>query len=276
LACAVSEASSRLAAGVGDRENHLVFHENHANPRRLIALTFAVVITACGSVGGGGSEEVVVSAAASLAGAFGEIESAFEELYPELDIVLNVGGSATLREQILGGAPSDVFASANMANMDLVIGGGFVTGQARPFASNSLVIAVPNGNPGQITGLGDFENEDLLIGLCSPEVPCGELATLLFAVSALTPLPDTVEPNVRSLLVKIEAAELDGGLVYVTDVSTSTAVEHVEMDMESPCTTYEIAALKSGRNEAAGALFVEFVLSEAGQGILATYGFGSP
>ena len=92
--------------------------------------------------------ELLVSAAASLTDAFAGIEAAFESVNPGVDVVLNLGSSSALREQILEGAPADVFASANTSNMDQVVDAGEASGDPEIFARNLLQIAVPAGNPG--------------------------------------------------------------------------------------------------------------------------------
>jgi molybdate transport system substrate-binding protein len=222
--------------------------------------------------------EVLVSAAASLTDAFAEIETAFEDANPDVDVVLNLGASSALREQILEGAPADVFASANTSNMDQVTEAGEVEGGAEIFVTNFLQIAVPAGNEAGVTGLEDFANEELLIGLCAEDVPCGEFGREALASAGVTPSIDTNEPDVRALLTKIEAGELDAGITYVTDVmSTDGAVEGVDIPEESNVVAeYPIAVLAGAPNPDAAAAFVEFVLSEEGQAILTAYGFASP
>ena len=64
---------------------------------------------------------ITVFAAASLTDAFEEVGSAFEAANPGTTVEFNFAGSSALREQILGGAPADVFASANTSNMDQVV-----------------------------------------------------------------------------------------------------------------------------------------------------------
>ncbi len=222
--------------------------------------------------------ELLVSAAASLTDAFSEIESSFEEAHPEVDVILNLGASSALREQILEGAPADVFAAANISNMEQVAGAGEVTGQAEIFATNLLQIAVPAGNEAGVTGLDDFANDDLLIGLCAEDVPCGEFGREALASAGVTPVIDTNEPDVRALLTKIEVGELDAGITYVTDVmSAGGAVEGVDIPVEDNVVAeYPIAALAGAPNPAAASAFVEFVLSDQGQAILTAYGFSSP
>ena len=222
--------------------------------------------------------ELLVSAAASLTDAFAEVQAAFEDTNPGVNVVLNLGSSSSLREQILEGAPADVFASANTSNMEQVAEAGEVAGDARIFVLNRLQIAVPAGNPAGITGLDDFANEDLLIGLCAEEVPCGSFGREVLEKAGVTPAIDTNEPDVRALLTKVEAGELDAGIVYLTDVlSTAGAVEGVEIPEEfNVLAAYPIAALVNAPNPNAAAAFVEFVLSDEAQAILVEFGFSSP
>lgn len=263
------------SSGVCDHEGSTV--------RRHRAITIglatgALLISACGTAGDGAGGEVLVSAASSLTEAFAEMEAAFETVNPEFDVVLNIGGSSALREQILAGAPVDVFASANTSNMDLVVDAGDVDGELAIFARNRLEIAVPSGNPAGVTGLTDFARDELLIGLCAEDVPCGDYGRQVLQNAGVTPNVDTEEPNVRALLTKIEAGELDAGIVYATDVaSTDGGVDGVAFpDDDNVHADYPIAVLSDAPNADGAEAFVAFVLSDEGRSILADHGFGLP
>ncbi len=250
----------------------------------LLIATLAVSTAGCGdddSTDSAASGEIdgslLVFAAASLTDAFGAIEAGFEAAHPGVDVQLNLAGSSALREQILEGAPADIFASANASNMDAVVEGGAVTAEPQVFVQNRLEIAVPDGNPGEVTGLADFADAGLLIGLCADVVPCGEFGRAALANAGVTPSIDTNEPDVRSLLTKIEADELDAGIVYVTDiVSAGDGVEGIEIpDDVNVVARYPIAALDESPNPVAAAAFVEFVVSVEGQATLSTFGFSA-
>lgn len=236
-----------------------------------------VVLTGCGRETAFDDGEVLVSAAASLTDAFGEIETEFEAANPSIDVLLNVGPSSGLREQILEGAPADVFASANTSNMDQVVEAGEAA-DPQIFVRNLLQIAVPFGNPAGVSGLEDFADEKLLIGLCAEDVPCGNFGRTALDSAGVVPVIDTNEPDVRALLTKIEAGELDAGITYVTDVlSTAGAVEGVDIPEEfNVIADYPIATLVNAPNRDAAAAFVTYVLSDDGQAILNSYGFSSP
>jgi molybdate transport system substrate-binding protein len=226
---------------------------------------------------GSAEGDITVFAAASLTDAFTELGTTFESENPDASVKFNVGASSALREQILAGAPADVFASANTSNMDQVVDGG-AAAEPQNFVTNLLEIAVPAGNEAGVSGLGDFANPDLLIGLCAEEVPCGEFGREALANAGVTPSIDTDEPDVRSLLTKVEAGDLDAGIVYVTDVmAAGDAVEGIEIPSdENVVATYPIAALSDAANPDTADAFVEFVLSDEGQEILRSYGFDAP
>ena len=221
-------------------------------------VAIVVLLAACG----GDRDPLEVFAASSLTDAFGDIEIAFEAEH-DVDVVLNLAASSALREQVLAGAPADVFASANRANLDAV------TDESQVFATNRLQIVVPAANPGDVDGIDDLARDDLLVGLCAVEVPCGELAREALDRAGVTASVDTEEPDVRSLLAKVATGELDVGIVYRTDVlAAGDDVRGIDLDVAA---TYPIAALTDDGDD-----FVEFVLSDEGQAILADNGFGPP
>ena len=248
----------------------------------LLALGLSVVASAgsCGNENSNGTsaEPLVIFAAASLTDVFEELAVTFEAAHPEIDVQMSTAGSSALREQILEGAPADVFASANLATMAEVEAAGDVSGQPAVFARNRLQIAVPAGNPGDVNGLDDFAHPELLIGLCIEGVPCGDLARQVFVRAGLVPLIDTNEPDVRALLTKLEADELDAGVVYITDVmAAGDLVDGIEIPAQFNVeAAYPIAKLNASPRPNDADAFIALVLSDAGQEILARHGFSAP
>lgn len=234
-------------------------------------------IVACGGDDTAGDRSITVFAAASLTDAFADVAEAFESANEGVSVELSFAASSALREQILGGAPADLFASADQSNMDELVRAGEVEAPA-VFATNRLQIVVPAGNPAGVTGLRDFARSELLVGLCAEEVPCGDLAREALAAAGVTPAPDTNEADVRALVTKVEAAELDAGLVYVTDVvSAGDRVEGIEAPTGADvAAAYPIGTVTSSESREVADAFVAFVLGEQGQAILEQYGFGAP
>ncbi len=249
-----------------------------------LCLVAAFLLTACGdgaadtTTTATGDGELTVFAAASLTDACAALSAAFEAAHPGVAITLNFAASSALREQIIAGAPADVFASASTSDMEQLAEAGALAGEAQVFTRNRLTIAVPAGNPAGITGLADFADPNLLIGLCAEEVPCGRYARRALESAGVTPFPDSNEPDVRSLLTKIAAGELDAGIVYVTDVaSAGDAVQAVAIpDANAVEATYPVAVLADAPHPQRAAEFTAFVLSAAGREILAGFGFLAP
>lgn len=242
---------------------------------RLLLAASALALAGCS---GDAGEQVVVSAAASLTDVFAEMEAAFEAVNPDIDVSLNLAGSALLAEQIIGGAPIDVFAPADPAHMERVVEADRVVGSPELFASNGLQVATPAGNPAGVVALEDLADPALLVGLCDRAVPCGMLAREALGQAGVEASVDSNEPNVRSLLTKIGEGELDAGIVYVTDVLASEGrVRGIPMpEGVNVMARYPIAVVVDGPSPDGARLFVEFVLSPEGQAILASHGFESP
>lgn len=241
----------------------------------LVASSLPMAVTSCvddASTRG----TVTVFAAASLTDAFTDVAVAFEDAHPDATVELNFAGSSTLREQILQGAPADVYAPADVSNMDRVVHAGLVA-EPETFATNDLQIAVPPGNPAHVEGLEDFGEADLVLGLCAEEVPCGEFSRRVLEAAGVTPEPDTREPDVRALLTKVEAGELDAGIVYTTDVVSAANVEGIDIPQDrNVVATYPIGVVRDAEPVALVAAFVDFVLGADGQAILRSHGFGAP
>ncbi|SIT68882.1 molybdate ABC transporter substrate-binding protein [Microbacterium sp. RU33B] len=228
------------------------------------------------SVGPELTGELTVFAAASLGSAFDDIATAFEQEHPSLEVVpIRYDGSSTLATQLLEGASADVFASADEKNMAKVTDAG-LAGPAELFASNTLVIAVPNGNPGGIAELADLGGARVTVVLCAPEVPCGSASATLLGDAGVEVTPASLEQNVTAVLTKVEADEADAGLVYATDVVGADVESIVPAGAADVVNRYPIVALDDAPNPPAAAAFVAFVRGAAGQRILADRGFGAP
>ncbi|MDQ0727071.1 molybdate ABC transporter substrate-binding protein [Microbacterium sp. W4I20] len=216
--------------------------------------------------------ELTVYAAASLTGAFDAIAEEFTAENPDVTVSPVYDGSSTLVTQILEGAPADVFASADEANMEKAAD---AAPDPQLFVSNTLVIAVPAGNPGDVKTLADLA--DVTTVLCAPEVPCGAASAKLLSAAGVTVEAASLEQNVTAVLTKVAAAEADAGLVYATDVVGRDDIEVIVPDGAGDVVNhYPIAALADAANPDAADAFVAFVLSDAGQKILADFGFGKP
>jgi molybdate transport system substrate-binding protein len=209
------------------------------------------------------SGSITVDAAASLNRVLPALARSFERQHPGATVTFNFGGSSALAASIVSGAPVDVFAAASTTTMRTVQDAGLTAGEPVVVARNRLEIAVPPGNPGRITGLADFADPARTIVVCDAAVPCGAAAKQVFALAEVDARPDSYEPDVTSVLTKVEGNEADAGLVYATDVrAAGSRVEGIPFDEASRAVTdYPIAALKGSANAALAKAWVAYVRS---------------
>jgi molybdate transport system substrate-binding protein len=223
------------------------------------------------------SGTVTVLAAASLTDTLDELADWFEAAHPNVDVVVSYGGSSALAEQIVSGAPADVFFSANESTMQTVTDAG-LTVEPQVLLTNVLEIAVPKGNPAGVTGLSDFANPDLTIALCDPAVPCGSAAVKLLDLVGVTASVDTLEEDVKAALTKVSLGEVDAALVYVTDVQAAGGdVEGIEVpEAQQVVNRYPISLLTDAGVPDAAQAFIDFVSSADGVKVFTDAGFGAP
>jgi molybdate transport system substrate-binding protein len=229
--------------------------------------------------------DVHVSAAASLTNAFTDIARSYEARHAGTRVLLNFGASGALLQQMAKGAPVDVFASADVETMDAAAKQNLIAnGERRNFARNSLVVIVPRDSRLALGRLQDLAQPQVgRLAIANPaSVPAGrytrhalEGAKLWTAIEAKA----INTQNVRQSLDYVARGEVDAGFVYGTDAALMK--DKVKVAFEVPldvAIAYPIArtAAGIGSNAAEANGFVDFVLSPAGQAVLAKYGFQKP
>jgi molybdate transport system substrate-binding protein len=253
---------------------------------RLLAAMLLVPLVAGPVAAQGG--KITVFAAASLREAFEAAAPAFTRKTGTA-VTFNFGGSDTLATQIKQGAPADVFASANEAQMKALGDAGMLAGAPKTFARNRLVMIVPKANPAKITALAGLAKAGTKVVLGAPTVPVGSYARDTFKKLSGNGFPAdfaaAVEKNVvsneldvKAVATKIALGEGDAGIVYSTDVTPDFAskVDVVALPTgASPDAVYPIAVVKGAPNASGAQSFVDFVLSD-GQAYLKARGFIAP
>ena len=229
--------------------------------------------------GGALKGEITVSAAASLTGAFTGVGEAFEQQGEGTTISFTFDSSGTLSQQILDGAPADVFASADEQNMEKLIDAGLVKGEPTVFAKNQLIIVTKPGNPEGIESLVDLADVGI-ISLCGEDVPCGKFAARALDEAGVT-IPErsvTRGQNANATLTAVSEGDAVAGVVYVTDaLAAGDAVASVEIPAADNVTaTYPIAVLTDAQEKDVAGAFAAYVSSDDGQAILEERGFLPP
>jgi molybdate transport system substrate-binding protein len=220
---------------------------------------------------------ITVFAAASLTESFTQLGKQFEAAHPGDTVKFSFGPSSGLAEQITSGAPADVFASAAPGNMDDVVSAGDAS-SPQNFAKNTMEVATPPDNPGNVESVKDLADDSVKVALCQPQVPCGVVAAEVFKNAGITVKPVTLQPDVKSVLTQVETGNVDAGMVYVTDVQAAgSKVNGVTIPAsDNASTLYPIATINSSKHKSIAQAFMNYVLSPAGQQVLKAAGFESP
>ncbi len=228
--------------------------------------------------------ELVVMAASSLTDAFNEIADAFEAANPGVEVLPNYASSSSLATQQVEGAPADVFASANNAQMNVAADANRIASEPVTFLTNRLAIIVPADNPAGIETYADLAQPGISLILAAPDVPVRDYSDQSIALMGDAAFQAAVyanlvseEPNVRQVATKISLGEADAGIVYTSDVTPDIAASVLLIpipDEMNVIASYPIAVVEGAPAGSIAQDFVDFVLSAEGQAILAKWGFG--
>jgi molybdate transport system substrate-binding protein len=222
--------------------------------------------------------KIIVFAAASLKKSFTEIGEQLKTDNPGADVEFSFAGSSDLVTQLSQGAPADVFASADTANMNKAAQAGLLAGNPVNFASNTLTIAVAPGNPKSITSFRDLAKPGLSVVVCAPQVPCGSATQKVEQATGVKLAPVSEESSVTDVLNKVLTGQADAGLVYGTDaLAAGSKVQSVPFpESAAAVNTYPIAVLQESRNADLARKFIDAVTGAAGQKVLTANGFAKP
>ncbi len=231
-------------------------------------------------------QEITVFAASSLTEAFQEAAKAFEAPPSDIRVALNFAGSSQLAAQLSEGIAADVFASANVAQMQAVIDMGLIqAGTEAIFAANRLIVIVPANNPANLSAPEDLAKPGVKLILAVEGVPVRDYTDQIVArmpmdfQTAFYANVVSEEDNVRQVAAKVALGEADAGIVYTSDVTPEIANRVLQIaipDGQNVVAVYPIAPLADAPHPAAAQQFIDFILSPEGQSILLRRGFNPP
>lgn len=243
----------------------------------LIALVLILSLAACSNddvtKDSSSVDTITISAAASLQDALNE---AIEEYNKDNDINIDVnyGGSGALREQILKGAPVDLFISASQDDFKKVEGEDLII-EKKDYLENKLVLIRPDDST-TVNSIADLKNaEQIAIGEVDT-VPAGKYAKEAFtSLNIFDELEDKYiyASDVHAVLTYVAQGEVDAGVVYETDAKTEEdnvdIVDEFGKDTHKPI-IYPIGTLSDSKEVKA---FYDFLNEDSTLEIFKKYGF---
>lgn len=222
--------------------------------------------------------KLTVSAAASLKDALDEIKQHYEKEHPDVSLTFNYGSSGSLKQQILQGAPVDLFFSAAIEPYNELVEKGIIE-EGTNLLGNELALIVPKNNS-SIKRFEDLAAEEIhKMSIGTPEtVPAG-----LYAKETLERMNlwEAVESklvyakDVRQVLSYVETGNVDAGIVYKTDALVSDKVKiaaTADESIHAPI-MYPVGVIKESQNYDAAKSFYQYLQSENAIKVFEAYGF---
>jgi molybdate transport system substrate-binding protein len=245
--------------------------------RRTLLALCAVLLPAWAA-----AQTLTVSAAASLADALREAGRRFEAAHPGVTLRWNFAASGVLVQQILQGAPVDVFLSADQVTMDRGVAGRAIDAATRrDIARNTLVLVAPAGStaPRELADLAQAGVRRIAIGKPAT-VPAGRYTQQVLEAARLWgPLQPKLVPadNVRQVLDVVSRGEVEAGFVYRTDAALQrerlrivlTASGHEPITLPG-------AVVAGTRQPALARAFLAHLGTAESRAVFASFGFGAP
>ena len=231
---------------------------------------------------------LTVFADSALTEAFTEIGARFEAVNPGVMVKFQFGGTQTLRNQIIQSGGADVFASASVREMTVLVAALMVDKNAaqRAFATDKMVVILPPGNPANIQSIDGLAAPGLKLSLPAETDPAGKY-TRITLKNLNTTYGDGFnqkvianaafnEENVRQVVERVKSGEADAGIVYFSDLITAPSLVTLPIpDEAKTLAEFTIAALTQSPNADLAQQFVDFVFSSDGQNILLSWKFGA-
>jgi molybdate transport system substrate-binding protein len=225
--------------------------------------------------------DLTISAAASLNNVLYEIKSDFEKKNKPIHLLFNLGGSGALQQQILQGAPVDLFISAAKNQFDDLIQKDIIQKkESSLLLGNDLVLISNKTNKVKIESIYSLQKAAIKkIAIGTPEsVPAG-----MYAKQTLQNLGvwDKIEKkviqtkDVRQVLTYVETGNVDAGMVYKTDANISDKVMIVDVANEQSHDpiVYPAGIIKTSHHQKEAKQFFQYLKSNSARTIFEKYGF---
>jgi len=246
--------------------------------RSLAAASISLGLTAAAH-----AAEVVIGAAASLTNAFRAVAQAYEAKHPDVTVRLSFAASDVVLQQIINGAPVDIFASADQTAMDKAVAANVIDAPTRrDFVQNEVVLIVPIQGGEAINRVADLKSAKITrVTIGNPAtVPVGRYTKAALELSedwAALESKLVNAQNVRQALDYVVRGEVDAGFVFGTDAAIASDKVRRVLSVTTPQPVRYPIALTNRNNRGVDAQALQdFILSAEGQAILTKFGFKSP
>ena len=245
--------------------------------RSIVSILAMLVLVGVGC-GSRTDRTLLVFAATSLKDALTEVGEEYER-QGSVEIEVSFGGSQELAQQIVAGAPADIFISAGAGPVTYLLERGFVDEEdSRPILSNELVAVATDEWP-VADSPGFLLSHDVeRIALADPRLaPAGVYAEeALRTIGIFESLKGKMlyGKDVRAAMSYVSSGNADAAIVYRTDAAASSlkVVTPISPELHTPI-VYPAAVLNGSEDYEAAAEFLDFLGGPEAEAIFKRFGF---
>jgi molybdate transport system substrate-binding protein len=254
----------------------------------LLAALLALLATSCGPGAGAADDDpLLVAAASDLLPAFTELGRSFEAATGE-EVVFAFGSSGQLAQQLLEGAPMDLYASADVAYVDRVVAAGIGDPATQvTYAFGRIAIWSPASRWRGWETLTDVADDDEVrfVAIANPEhAPYGRAAREALEIEGVW---ETIQPRLvfgENISDTQRLAATGDADVAIVALSLALAAHEagegswtlLDADHHDPLQQDLVVTAADPDRAALAARFVELVGSEEGQQVMRRFGFVVP
>lgn len=253
----------------------------------LVAL--ALLATACSGDAPAvtADEPLLIAGASDLLPAFTVLGEDFEAATGE-EVVFNFGSSGQLAQQLIEGAPMDLYASANVAFVERVLDAGVGDPDTQAtYAFGRITIWSPDDAWRGWEGLEQLAADDAIevVAIANPEhAPYGLAARQAFETAGLW---DTVQPKLvfgENISDTQRLAATGNADVAIVALSLALAADEagdgtwvlLDEDLHEPLQQDLVVVAEDPDRAALAARFIDHVNSEEGRQVMRRFGFLLP
>lgn len=221
-----------------------------------------------------------MAAAANLSFALREIAPAFDREH-KVKVTLTLGSTAQLAQQILHGAPYDVFFAADAASVeDLRAKGAVLPDSVEPYASGQIVLASMRGRP-ILSGLRDLtRNEVKRIAIANPDhAPYGKAAQEALEKAGLWPEVQSklvYGENVGQALQFLQTGNVDVAIIPLS-LARAVDVPSTPIDQALYRAIIQVAGVSArSKSPDLARAFIRFMTGPQGRPVMKRLGYLLP
>ena len=222
--------------------------------------------------------ELTIAAASDLAPAFVEIGRQFEAAN-KIKVVFTFGATDTLTKQIEDGAPLDLFAAANMSNVDELEKKGLIIPDSKAiYARGRITLWTPDASDIRLQGIADLARPEVMrIAIAHPNhSPYGLAAKQALESAGIWERVQSklvYGDNIRQTLQYAVTGSVDVAIVSLAQSKESNGRwTLIPEELHQPI-DQGLAIIKTTKNEQAARAFAAFLAGPQGRAILKKYGF---